>query len=91
MTLRCGVRFPVPTRRRLAISLFGLLVAGALASSCSLDAAVTTDDSGRVIGIDALEIRSEALALAFAVALEGTEMVLELRWRPLPGDSSFPL
>jgi len=85
------VRFASRTRRRLATTLAGLLVAGALASSCSLDAAVSTDDSGRIIGIDALELRSEALSLAFAVALEGTEMVLELRWRPFPGDSSYPL
>ena len=83
--------FAFPTRRRLGAILAGLLAAAALASSCSLDAAVSTDDSGRVVGIDALELRSEALYLAFAVALEGTDMVFELRWGPFPGGSTSPL
>ena len=91
MTVRCAVRFAFPSRRRLAAIVAGLLAAVALASSCSLDAAVSTDDSGRIVGIDALEIRSEALYLAFAVAIEGAEMVFELRWGPFPGESSFPL
>jgi hypothetical protein len=82
------VRLALPTRRRFAMTLAGLVVAAGLASSCSLDAAVSTDDSGRVVGIDALRLRSDALALAVVVALVGTEMVLELRWRPLPGESS---
>ena len=85
------MRFALPTRRRLLATAAGLLVAAALASSCSLDADVSTDGSGRIVGIDALEIRSGALELAFAVALHGTEMVLELRWRPLPGDTTYPL
>jgi hypothetical protein len=85
------VRFASRTRRRLVTLLAGLLVAGALANSCSLDAAVSTDDSGRIVGIDALELRSEVLALALAVAREGSEMVLELRWAPFRVESSFPL
>jgi hypothetical protein len=36
----------------------GLLAAVTLASSCSLDATVATDTSGRVIGINALRIQS---------------------------------
>jgi len=71
------------------MTMAGLLAAAALASSCSLDAAVTTDRSGRVTGIDALQIRSDALDLALAVAIEGREMVLELRWRLLPIESSY--
>jgi len=59
-----------------------------LASSCSLDAAVATDTSGRVIGINALRIQSGALDLAFALALEGRQLVLELRWRRDPADTT---
>ena len=91
MTLRCAMRFAFPSGRRLAVTIAGVLAAVALASSCSLDAAVSTDDNGRVIGIDALQIRSKALDLALAVILEEAQLVFELRWRPLPGESSFPL
>ena len=63
------------------MTLTGLLAVGILASSCSLDAAVQTDTSGRVIGISALRIQSGALDLAFALALEGRQLILELRWR----------
>jgi len=59
-----------------------------LASSCSLDAAVATDTSGRVIGINALRIQSGALDPAFALALEGRQLVLELRWRRDPADTT---
>jgi hypothetical protein len=85
------VRFAIPTRRRLAWTAAGLLAAAALASSCSLDAAVSTDDDGRVIGIDALQLHSTALDLALAVILDDTETVFELRWRSLPGESRFPI
>lgn len=85
------MRLAPPTRRRLAALLAGLLAAAALASSCSLDAAVSMDDSGRITGIDAFELRSEVLYLALAVALEGTETVFELRWGPFPGQPSSPL
>ena len=71
------------------MTVAGLFAAAALASSCSLDAAISTDRSGRVTRIDALQIRSDALDLAFAVAVEGRDMVLELRWRLLPAESSF--
>ena len=85
------MRLALPTRRRLAMTLAGLLVAAALASSCSLDADVSTDTSGRVTRIDALQIRSHVLdlALAVAVAVEGREWMIELRWRPFPEDSSL--
>lgn len=59
-----------------------------LANSCALDAAVTTDRSGRVTGINALQIRSGALDLALALALEGCRVVLELRWRPGSEDAA---
>ena len=78
------------TRRRWATTAIGLLAAAALASSCTLDAAVATDRGGRVVGIHALEVRSRALDLAFALALEGSQLLLELRWR-LDPDVTAPL
>jgi hypothetical protein len=70
------------------MTVAGLLAAGLLASSCSLDAAVSTDTSGRVTGINTLRIQSSALDLAFALALEGGQLVLELRWRQGPPETS---
>jgi hypothetical protein len=66
----------------------GLLAAATLASSCSLDAAVATDTSGRVTGIHALRIQSGTLDLVFALALEGRQLVLELRWRRDPAETT---
>jgi hypothetical protein len=77
-------------RRRWAKAVIGLLAAAALASSCTLDAAVATDRGGRVVGIRALEVRSGALDVALALALEGSQLVLELRW-PLDHDVAAPL
>ena len=76
------------TRRRWVRAVIGLLAAAALASSCRLDAAVATDRGGRVVGLRALEVRSGALDLA--LALEGSQLVLELRWR-LDHDVAAPL
>ena len=83
-----GVRIASATRRRLGMTLAGLVAAAVLASSCSLDAAVETDLGGRVVGINALRIRSDALDLAVALALEGRQLVLELRWRQEPNEAS---
>jgi len=74
--------FASSTRRRLAVIVAGLGAAVILGSSCSLDAALATDSSGRVVGIHALQIRSGALDLALALALEGRRLVVELRWQP---------
>ena len=76
------------TRRRLALTGAGLLAAAFFASSCSFDAAVATDGSGRVVAVHALELRSQALELALALAVEGRELVLQLRWRPVPTDTA---
>jgi hypothetical protein len=73
----------------LVLTVAGLLAASVLANSCAFDAAVTTDRSGRVIGINALQIRSGALDLALALALEGCRIVLELRWRPGPEETTI--
>jgi hypothetical protein len=82
------VRIAFPTRRRLATIVSGLLAAAVLGSSCSLDAAVETDSVGRVIGINALRVQSGALDLAFALALEGRQLILELRWGRDPAEKS---
>ena len=77
------------TRRRWVTGSVSLLATAALASSCTLDAAVATDRGGRVVGIRALEVRSGALDLAFALALEGSQLVMELRWQ-LDRDVTVP-
>ena len=82
------MRIGFPTRRRLLVTGAGLIAAATLASSCSLDAAVATDTSGRLTGIHALRIQSGALDLAFALALEGRQLVLELRWRCDPAETT---
>jgi hypothetical protein len=82
------VRIAPKTRRRLALTGTGLLAAVILASSCSFDAAVATDESGQVVGVHAFELRSQALDLALAVAIEGRALVLQLRWRPVPTDTA---
>lgn len=66
----------------------GLAAAAVLVSSCTLDAAVATDRSGRVTGIDALRIESGALDVALALAMQGCELVLELRWGRGPAESA---
>ena len=38
---------------------------------------------------DALQIRSEALELAVGLALEGRQLVLELRWRHEPAETTL--
>jgi len=74
---------PAPTPpRRDGLRRAGLGAAVILGSSCSLGAALATDSSGRVVGIHALQIRSGALDLALALALEGRRLVVELRWQP---------
>jgi hypothetical protein len=81
------VRIAPKLRRRLALLATGLLATVVLASSCSLDAAVATDPSGYVVRVQALELRSSVLDLALALALEGHELVVQLRWRTVPTDA----
>lgn len=70
----------------LTVGLAGAVV---LASSCSLDAAVAVDRTGRVVAVDAVQIRSNALDLAMAMALQGCELVLEFRWGELQSRSAL--
>jgi hypothetical protein len=85
------VRIAPKTRRRLALTASGLVAAALLASSCSFDARVETDRSGRVVGVHALQLRSGMFDLALALALEGQELVLQLRWRTSPTETGIAL
>jgi hypothetical protein len=85
------VRIAPKTRRRLALTASGLVVAALLASSCSFDAKVETDRRGRVVGVHALQLRSGMFDLALALALEGQELVLQLRWRTSPTETGIAL
>jgi hypothetical protein len=51
-----------------------------LVSSCSLDASVTTDSSGRIVGVTGVRIQSTVRALAVALLLRSSELAVELRW-----------
>ena len=73
--------------KRLAVLLLGVSGATFLACSCSVDAAVSVDRSGRLVRVDALRMQSTALDLAVALAVQGGELVLELHWGPLPAGS----
>jgi hypothetical protein len=68
--------------RRVSILAIGLAGAAFLASSCSLDAAVLTDRSGRVIGVSSLRIQSTVQNVGLAMLVGCRQLVLELRWRP---------
>ena len=73
--------------RRLAWLVLGVAGATVLACSCSVDAAVAVDRSGRLVRIDGLRVQSTALDLALALAVEGRELVVELRWGPRPPET----
>lgn len=75
--------------RRLALFVLGVTGAALLASSCSVDAAVAIDPGGRLVRVDALRLQSSALDLALALALEGRELVIELRWERRPPEGSI--
>ena len=73
--------------RRLAWLALGVAGATFLACSCSVDAAVAVDRSGRLIRVDALRLHSAALDVALALAVQGRELVVELRWAPRPAET----
>ena len=70
------------------MTVAGLLVAGILASSCSLDAAIETDTGGRVIGINALRIQSRRARPGLRARARRSQLILELRWRRDPAETS---
>jgi hypothetical protein len=73
--------------RRLAWPVVGVAGAVVLACSCSLDAAVAVDDTGRLLRVDSLRLQSAALDLVLALVVERRDLVLELRWEPRPPDT----
>lgn len=74
---------PVLSRlsKRLAALALGLAGAVALASSCSIDAAVTTDRAGRVLALNAVRVQSTLHDVGLVVLMSGRDLVLELTWR----------
>ena len=49
--------------------------------SCSMHAALSTDDSGHVVGVSALRVESSFPRLVVAMLVAGGQLALELRWR----------
>ena len=71
----------VAPSKRLAVIVIGLAGAVALASSCSIDAAVTTDRAGRVLALNAVRVESTLLEFGLVMLVSGRDLVLELTWR----------
>ena len=71
----------VAVSKRLAVLVIGLAGAVALASSCSIDAAVTTDRAGRVLALNAVRVESTLLEFGLVMLVSGRDLVLELTWR----------
>ncbi len=57
--------------------------------SCSMHAALSTDDSGHVVGVSALRVESSFPRLVVAMLVAGGQLALELRWRSL-GERTSP-
>jgi hypothetical protein len=66
--------------RRLSVLAIGLTGAVVVASSCSFDAAVTTDRAGLVLAVNAVRIQSTVQELGLAMLVSGRELVVEFRW-----------
>jgi len=49
--------------------------------SCSMHAAVTTDETGRVVQVSALRIESSLRRVAVAMLVAGGHVAFEFRWR----------
>jgi hypothetical protein len=71
----------VAPSKRLAVIVIGLAGAVALASSCSIDAAVTTDRAGRVLALNAVRVESTLREFGLVMLVSGRDLVLELTWR----------
>ena len=48
--------------------------------SCSMHAAVTTDDAGRVVEVSAVRIESSLRRVAVAMLVAGGHVAFEFRW-----------
>ena len=71
----------VAPSKRLAVIVIGLAGAVALASSCSIDAAVTTDRAGRVLALNAVRVESTLREFGLVMLVSGRDLVLERTWR----------
>ena len=71
----------VAVSKRLAVLVIGLAGAVTLASSCSIDAAVTTDRAGRVLALNAVRVESTLREFGLVMLVSGRDLVLELTWR----------
>jgi hypothetical protein len=71
----------VALSKRLAVLVIGLAGAVGLASSCSIDAAVTTDRAGRVLALNAVRVQSTLHEFGLVMLVSGRDLVLELTWR----------
>lgn len=66
--------------RRFALAAASLFGAVALASSCSLDAVVKTDRSGRVVSLDGVRVQSTLHDFGLAMLVRSREFVFEFSW-----------
>ena len=66
--------------KRVVVLTVGLASAVVLASSCSIDAAVTTDRAGRVLSLNAVRVQSTVREIGLVMLLSGRDLVLELQW-----------
>ena len=66
--------------KRLAVLLIGLAGAAVLASSCSIDAAVTTDRAGHILSLNAVRAQSTVREFGLIMLLSGRDLALELQW-----------
>lgn len=64
----------------------GLVIASCAAAavvalySCSMHAAITTDDTGRVVEVSAVRIESSLRRVALAMLVAGGHVAFEYRW-----------
>jgi len=52
--------------------------------SCSMHAALTTDDSGHVVAVSSLRVESSFPRLVVAMLVAGGQLAVELRWTRNP-------
>jgi len=66
--------------RRILVLVSCLCAAVLTLYSCSMHAAVTTDNDGQVVGISSLRVESSLARVAVAMLVAGGQFALELGW-----------
>ena len=66
--------------RRILVLVSCLCTAVLALYSCSMHAAVTTDDDSKIVGISSLRVESSLARMAVAMLVAGGQVALELRW-----------